>query len=199
MKVFRIFILIAGIALLAACGFLGARLYVGGAFAQVLRPLGLANAPAQKGGGGGGEVIVLDQGAGPVRITFSDPSDLPKEQPVTFGLFLRKQDNSLFLGTGNIEVNAEVVNGDASLNAKNDGPEIEVVVTGDTIVYEDITEAPVIGPEDVKKGEMVVPRKVKRVDNLDALGDNMVIRVWGEKTGDRVIARVIYYDRVGVE
>ncbi len=199
MKVFRIFILIAGIALLAACGFLGARLYVGGAFAQVLRPLGLANAPAQKGGGGGGEVIVLDQGAGPVRITFSDPSDLPKEQPVTFGLFLRKQDNSLFLGTGNIEVNAEVVNGDASLNAKNDGPEIEVVVTGDTIVYEDITEAPVIGPEDVKKGEMVVPRKVKRVDNLDALGDNMVIRVWGEKTGDRVIARVIYYDRVGAE
>ncbi len=199
MKALRIFILIAGIALLLACGFLAGKLYTGQGFAQVLRPLGLAKEPAQKGAGGGEEVIVLDQGAGPVRITFSDPPELPKERPITFGLFLRRQDNSLFLGTGNIEIKVEVTNGDASLSAKNDGPEVEVVVTGDTIVYEDITEAPIIGPEDVEKGEMVVPKKARRVDNLDGLGEKMTIRVWGEKTGDRIIARVIYYDRVGIQ
>jgi hypothetical protein len=143
---------------------------------------------------GGGPVIVLDDGAGPVRITFAEPSELPATAMAALGLFLRRQDNSLFLGTGELTVAVEVVNDESSVSASHNGPEVEVVVTGDTLLYEDTTELPIISPEDVKQGEMVVQRTVKPVDSLAGLGENMVVRVWGEKRGDRVVADVLVYE-----
>jgi hypothetical protein len=199
MKAFRIVLLIAGVVLIVAIGFLAGRLSGGPGLAQALGSLGLANEPPQGGGGPAGEVIVIDQGGGPVRITFSDPEEIPGERPDTLGLFLRKQDNSLILGTGNIEVNVEVINDEVTTSAQSDGPEVEVVVTGETIIYEDITEPPVIGPEDVEKGELVVRRQVRQVENLDGLSENMAVRVWGERTGDRFIARLLVYDKVGLQ
>jgi hypothetical protein len=198
MKAFRISLVVAGIILFVAGGFLAGRLSSESGLAQVLNPLGLGEEAPPRGGGGGGEVIVIDEGGGPVRITFADPPEIPAESPDTFGVFLRRQDNSLFLGTGEIEVSVEVNNDETQLSAKNNGPEVEVVVTGDTVIYEDITEAPVLAPEDVEKGEMVVQRSVKQVEDLDGLGENMIVRVWGERRGDRLIARLVVYDRVGM-
>jgi hypothetical protein len=144
-----------------------------------------------------GKVIVLDNGSGPVRITFADAPETPDEPPTVFGLFVRRQDNSLYVGTGTIEVSVEVVNDEVQVNAANDGPDIEVVVTGDTILYEDITEMPVIGPEDAERGELVVQRAVKQVDSLEGVTDNMEIRVWGQQSGERVIADVLVYEAIG--
>lgn len=192
---FRIFMVLGVVALVAAA-FLAGRLLPGSAAGAAQSLPGMGEKPPAPTGG---EVIVIDNGAGPVRITFADPSELPDEPAITGGLFKRRQDNSLFLGTGSIEVSVESVNGEVSVAAHNDGPEVEVVVTGDTLIYEDITERPIIGPEEAEKGEMVVLRQVRLVDGLDAIGENMMVRVWGEKRGERVIARVIYYDRVGLE
>ena len=195
----RMVLIAVAAVVLVVGGFFAGWLVTGSGMAQVLRPLGLSGEEPAQGGSGRGEVIVLDDGSGPVQITFADPPELPGEPPDVLGLFLRRQDNSLVLGTGAIEVNVEVVNGDASLSANNDGPEVEVVVTGETVIYEDITESPIIGPEEAEKGEMVVQREVKQVDNLDNLDENMVVRVWGEKRGDRVIATLLVYDRVGLQ
>jgi hypothetical protein len=197
-RMFRIFLVFAGLVLFVAAGFLAGRLTSRPGLAQVLRPLGLDKEEPPLPDGPRGEVIVLDQGAGPVRVTFSDPDELPDEPETAGGLFVRRQDNSLFLGTGNIEVNVEVIDGEATVSASSDGPEVEVVITGDTVIYEDITEHPIISPEDVEKGEMVVQRQVRQVDSLDGIEENMVVRAWGERRGDRVIAHTIVYDRVGL-
>jgi hypothetical protein len=145
----------------------------------------------------GGKVIILDNGSGPVRITFAEAPEMPDEPLAVGGLFVRRQDNSIYVGTGNIEVDIEVENDEVSVNASHDGPDIEVVVTGSTIIYEDITELPIIGPEDAEKGEMVVQRVVKLVDSLEGITDNMEIRVWGEQSGERVIADVLVYEAIG--
>lgn len=197
MKTMLRILLVLGVVALVAVAFLAGRWLPGGTTGAAQSLPGLDEKPPA--GAGGGEVIVIDNGAGPVRITFSDPSELPDEPAITGGLFKRRQDNSLFLGTGSIEVSVESVNGEVSVAAHNDGPEVEVVVTGDTLIYEDITERPIIGPDEAEKGEMVILRQVRQVDGLDAIGENMMVRVWGEKRGERVIARVIYYDRVGLD
>jgi hypothetical protein len=196
MKTMLRVLLVLGMVALVAVAFLAGRWLPGGATGAAPSLPALGEKPPAPDGG---EVIVIDNGAGPVRITFSDPSELPDEPAITGGLFKRLQDNSLFLGTGSIEVSVESVNGEVSVAAHNDGPEVEVVVTSDTVIYEDITERPIIGPEEAEKGEMVVLRQVRLVDGLDSIGENMMVRVWGEKRGERVIARVIYYDRVGLD
>lgn len=141
-----------------------------------------------------GPVMVVDNGGGPVRVTFTDPPEAPGEPSTALGVFRRREDQRIYIGTGQIIVEAEVVNDEASLSAASDGPELEVVITGETILYEDVTDQPVISPEDVERGEMVVQRRWKPVDSLDALGENTIIRVWGEKRGDRVIANVLVYE-----
>jgi hypothetical protein len=155
------------------------------------------DSPANQGPQPGGKVIVLDNGSGPVRITFADAPEMPNEPAAVGGLFVRRQDNSLYVGTGNIEVALEVENDDVTVNATHDGPDIEVVVTSNTTIYEDITELPIIGPEDAEKGEMVVQRAVKLVDTLEGITNNMEIRVWGEQSGERVIADVLVYEAIG--
>lgn len=114
----------------------------------------------------------------------SRPSELPNEPPVVRGVLDRRENASIFVGTGNLSYGT-VTNPDGSVRVKvnYDGPVIEVVTTHDTVIYQDNMEAQ-------KNGEV---RETLEPGSLDKISKGSGVTVWGERRGDRVVARVLSY------
>ena len=146
--------------------------------------------------------LVADNGSGPVsvRITIEPSPDLPDRPTDVSGVFVRRQDNSILVGTGAMELNVEfnqVAGGSVEPNVSlsTNGPVIEAVVTHDTIIYREETEM----PSPSKSGEVTVQQVVRPVDSLDELGKNTELQVRGRRSGDRVVADVLVYRIVTVD
>jgi hypothetical protein len=84
------------------------------------------------------------------------------------------------------------------INLSSDGPEIEVVVTRDTVIYSDETD--IHGGElgSRESGEKTIQQVIKPVDSLDEIGPNTELQVWGERRGDRLVAEVLVYRVVDI-
>jgi hypothetical protein len=183
-------ILIAGsvvvvVLLLAGAAFVGARMLSG---------------PKETDAGVRGERVmelVVDDGSGPVslRIKVDPAPELPDRPSETGGVFVRRQDNSIFVGTGSIELDVEVNGntGERSVTLSHNGPEVEVVVTRDTIIYLDETDMSPGDPSSWKSGEKIIQQEIKPADSLEEIGENTELQVWGERRGDRVVAEVLVY------
>ncbi len=71
----------------------------------------------------------------------------------------------------------------------NDGPKVEVVVTNETVIYRDTTQ-PGEPPSTAK--EQTIQQTVEE-STLDDLSSQSMVTVWGRKSGDRIIAEVLFY------
>jgi hypothetical protein len=60
------------------------------------------------------------------------------------------------------------------------GPVVEVVVTAQTIIYENVT------PE----GQI---QQIVKPGSLEGLGESSTVMVWGRETGERIIADIFVY------
>ncbi len=130
-----------------------------------------------------GAFVRMEEGGATYR-TFTGPverpEELPDEEPDVAGVVTRRDGNSLFLGTGNsVKIG---VGPDGATDVEYDGPEVEVVVTHDTEIYEERIEF----QEDTVR-DIVEP------GSLENIGRGNSVQVWGEKRGDRVVARVLVY------
>ena len=143
--------------------------------------------------------ISRDTGSGPISVRiFTEPAEeLPDRPAETGGAFVRREDDSIFVGTGNITLDVEVdsATGQNDVSLKSDGPEVEVVVTHDTMLYEDITDMDEAFA-DGKSGDKILQQRL-RPGSLEEVGPNIELQVWGERRGDRVIAEVLVYRRPG--
>lgn len=113
------------------------------------------------------------------------PEELPDEEPDVCGVVTRRDGNSLFLGTGSYSVG---VGEDGVTELDYDGPEVEVVVTHDTEIYQETIEL------DFEADTM---QRTLEPASLDDIGQATSVQVWGEKRGDRVTARVVVYQSMG--
>ena len=165
------------VALLAGAAFVGGRLLTG----QGL-PGGWSIGSFLKGGGGQR-----------VNIDFSDilpAKELPQTPADIGGIFDHRQDNSFFIGTG--EVRMEVrkdASGNVETSSSHDGATVEVVVTSQTKIYQDVTMLQFEGPP--PEGQKI--QQVLESGSLDEIGENSMITVWGRKTGDRFIADFLVF------
>ncbi len=117
--------------------------------------------------------------------------ELPTAQPDITGLFVRRQNNSFFIGTGNITGQKKAgLNGAPEITLGYDGPVLEVVVTTNTKIYSDVTaQNNQNRPRDgTPIQQTVVP------GNLDEIDHNTIINAWGNKSGTRLIADVLVYN-----
>jgi hypothetical protein len=170
------------IVFLAAAAFLGARL---------LKPPGDAS-----GQGSGGMFFTSKGGPGgqkSVRVDMTPASELPQTPTATRGLFVRRQDQSIFVGTGNVRMMAKPSSGSdqPNVSANYDGPVVEVVINHETKVYQDITD--MTPPDSTANGGTFTIQQVVKPGSLDDLGTNSMISVWGDKQGDRYIANVVVF------
>ncbi|MCA9963456.1 MAG: hypothetical protein KC423_04405 [Anaerolineales bacterium] len=151
---------------------------------------------------GGGRVIqsvAVAEGGAPVAVqtTILPAAELPTEPAAASGILVRREDNSLTVGTGGIEVNVEVaVDGDTGQETvqavpRATGPELEVVVGRNTTLYLDVTDYSMgDAPE---SGERTVQQQVRPVDSLEDLPENAEIQAWGNRSGDRITADVLVF------
>ena len=144
--------------------------------------------------------LVNDDGSGPVsvRISIEPAPELPDTPSEVGGVFLRREDNSVFVGTGATELNVEIHQDETgaiepSVSLTSNGPEVEVVVSHETVLYKDITDIPGFDGIAGKGGDLTIQQMLKRIDSLEELKGNAELQVWGRKRGDRVVADVMVY------
>lgn len=107
--------------------------------------------------------------------------EIPTTIPELSGLLVERKDNTLILQTVSFDPGSGWRLGDsnAPMDASS-GPKVEVIVTGETIIYRDNFEV------EVSSIQQTVEETA-----LDYLDSQMMITVWGREEGDRVIADII--------
>ncbi len=135
----------------------------------------------QGGGLSGGALF----GSNSVHLKHSEL--LPSPEPDLAGIFVRRQDNSLYVGTGNLTFQTVRENDAATpvFEKGYDGLLVEVVLTRQTVLYCDATRK--LNPEPVN-GQ--VQQVLEPVDETAITGDRLVW-AWGEREGERFVARFI--------
>ncbi len=146
------------------------------------------------------EVVNGESFSGEVRVSFAEAAGLPTTSPAALGLFLERSGDTLTLGTGPIavEVGVERVNDEepvTTIQASHDGDEVTVLVTEGTAVYADTTASPHITPEDIAAGHKTINRTIAP-GSLDAIGENMIVRVWGAEQNGQFVADVLVYELI---
>lgn len=142
------------------------------------------------GGGNGNRQMYMMKGPKIIPA-----AGLPTTTPDVGGLFQRREDQSLFIGTGEIEMRVTIPEkgGEPVAKATSNGPTVEVVVNRNTQIYKDTSEISM----EARRDGLEVQQTVELLDSLDQLLEEIsttdTLSVWGRKSGDRVIAEVIVY------
>ncbi len=175
-------ILVIPIAILVV-GLLAGAAFVGG---RLLNGQGLP-------GLSGGPSIVTSGGKTSIRFGPGDiqpARELPQTPPDVKGVFDHRQDNSIFVGTGQVQVSvSKDPSGNLQTSSSHSGPVVEVVVTTQTVIYHDTTMEQFNGPP--PSGQKI--QQVVEPGSLAEIGTSSLITVWGRQTGDRYIADVLVY------
>ena len=162
----------------------GAAAFVGGRMLNGnVDPLGLF------GLGGNGKMMS-------VRINVIPAEELPKTPPELTGQFVERKDKTIVIqslslkaGAGGVVVEKGGGEAVAGSRAEPDsGPKVEVVITNETIIYRETTE---IGKPTSGKTQTV--QQTVEESTLDDLNSQSMVTVWGRKSGDRIIADVLFY------
>jgi hypothetical protein len=129
-------------------------------------------------------------GNGTVFISINDITpapELPLASPEITGLFVERNDNTVIVQTVSFDAGVGGIAGNAPQDPQ-DGPKVEVIVTGKTVVYRETTDfgRPVPGED------FSIQQSVEE-STLDDLNSQTMITVWGRKSGNRVIAEILLY------
>jgi len=157
------------------------------------------------------QVEALSEG---IEVDFSDAEEIPQTAPEIVGLVAAVDGDTLtiqefnmnnMLGmigeTGVVVQSIEIENPEDMDELPvpefvgADGPVTEIVITHDTEIYRDTTfgEIAIIADGDTMP-EFPDEIKIKvEPGNVDEIGTHSMVTVWGERSGDRVIASVILF------
>ncbi len=154
----------------------------------------LLNGQGLPGLSSGGPIFSIGPNGGKrVRVNIDDilpAKELPKTPADVRGLFDHRQNNSIFVGTGNVAMTVmKDQSGQVHTSSSHSGPVVEVVVTNQTTIYKDVTAEQFNGPP--PQGQKI--QQVVQPGSLDEVGQNSTLTVWGRQTGDRYIADVLVY------
>ena len=131
-----------------------------------------------------------------IAIKVIPADELPKTPPEAIGLFVERKDNTIVIqsislkpaGGGVVVVKG---GGEAVAGSPADtdsGPKVEVVVTSETTIYRETTDIGKPNP-----GETQTVQQTVEESTLDGLNTQSMVTVWGRKSGDRIIAEVLFY------
>jgi hypothetical protein len=138
----------------------------------------------------------VDEGGslpGNQRFTFSSSNnivsapELPSTRPEISGLYAGMKDNTMTVQVVSLDEGLGGAVGDSSVDV-NSAPEVDVIITSKTIIYRDTT--PVSANS---AGSSSSIQQTVEESTLDFLSAPAMISVWGSKSGDRIVARVLLY------
>lgn len=117
-------------------------------------------------------------------LDIQNAEDIPAAPADVAGLFVRREGDSLFVGTGI----SSGVKTDDGWEIHYDGPVVEVLVTGDTLVYRDDTLQQLGGVPPSGPIEQVIEPA-----SLDELGKNSTLEAWGTKRDELLAVEVLVF------
>ena len=165
------------------------KLYIGFGFAILL--IGIAAFVAGRMLNGKAGIVSLGgPNGGQVSISIEDITpapELPATRAEVTGLFVERKDNTIVAQAVSFGSGVGAISGDAPLD-ESSGITVEIVVTGETKIYKDVTQFP--APEN---GEIHNIQQSVTEGTLDDLNPQTFISVWGRQSGDRVIAAILLY------
>ena len=131
-----------------------------------------------------------------IMINVVPAEELPKTQAEITGPFVERKDNTIVVASLPMKAGgggAVVAKGGGQVIAGSpadlgDAPKVEVVITNETIIYRETTEFGKPEP-----GETQAVQQTVEESTLDELTTQSMVTVWGRKSGDRIIADVLFY------
>jgi len=127
---------------------------------------------------------------GQVSISINDITpapELPPTQADITGSFVERKDNTVIVQAVTFNPGVGCISGDSPLD-ENSGVRVEVVVTAETMVYKDVTKIPPPVNGEIHNMQQAVDEGI-----LDDLNPQSFISVWGRRSGDRIVADVLFY------
>jgi len=123
-------------------------------------------------------------------ISILPAEELPETPSEAEGLYVGRQDNIIRL-----EADPPVGDGvSGSPVGIGGGPQVDVVITTATMLYRDTTQPP---SRPASGNDPRVLQQTVEAGTLDDLIDSQsLVRVWGHRSGDRVIAEVLVYSNL---
>ena len=140
-----------------------------------------------------GEIGIVSLGgpnAGRVSISLNDITsapELPAAQADITGSFVERKDNAIIVQAVSFGSSVGGISGDSPLD-ENNGIKVEIIVTGETMIYKDVTQIP-----PPVNGEIHNLQQAVEEGTLDDLNSQSFITVWGRRSGDRIVADVLFY------
>lgn len=156
-------------------------LLLGGAAYVGARLLGQQDPPAAEATG---PQVVRSGPHGTESLAIVRSDELPPAAADVRGIVVGRQDNTLVVGTGQFRLNIQ----DDKVITDYDGPEVEVVVTHDTVIYRDRTDYLKDEGQDGKIQQVVKP------GTLEEIGPDSLVSAWGQERGSRLFADVLVYN-----
>jgi len=153
----------------------GAAFVAGRMLNSKVSPLGLF------GLGGKGDVMS-------VRVNVIPAEELPKTRAEVVGLFVERQDNTIVVSSIPMKAGSGGVAAGSPVDMTG-GPKVEVLVTNETTIYRETTDLSGLPP-----GEHESIQQTVEESTLDDLNSQSMVMVWGRKSGDRIIAEVLFYN-----
>ncbi len=138
----------------------------------------------------------LNRGVGPLGlfgpmddgISILRAEELPETSPEEEGIFVGRQDNMILVESDQ-SGGGGVSDGPVGMGG---GPQVEVVVTTETIIYLDTTQPPAHRPSGDDPRVLQQTVEEGTLDDLNI--SQSLVMVWGRKSGDRIIAEVLVYN-----
>jgi hypothetical protein len=137
-----------------------------------------------------GTVMPGGPNSGRVSISLDEITpapELPGTKADVTGSFMARTDNSIQLQAVSFGMGNGRVSADTPLD-ENSGIRVEIVVTGKTEIYRDITQFPA-----PVNGEIHNVQQVVEAGTLDDLNPQSFLSVWGRRNGDRIVAETLFY------
>ena len=137
-----------------------------------------------------GNVGLGGSNAGQVFISMDEITpapELPSTKADVTGLFIERKDNTITVQANLFSPGVGGVSGNSPVD-ENSGVRVEVVVTSATKIYRDVTEYPA-----PVNGEVHNVQQAAEEGTLDDLTEQTFLNVWGRRSGDRVVADVLFY------
>ena len=137
-----------------------------------------------------GNVALGGPNSGRVSISSNDITpapELPQTQADVTGSFVERKDNTIVVQAVTFDTGVGGVSNNSPMD-ENSGVKVEVVVTSQTLIYKDVT----VIPEPVN-GEIHNMQQAVDEGTLEDLNSESFITVWGRRSGDRIVANVLFY------
>jgi hypothetical protein len=164
----------------------------------------LLNGGTIPGFGGGFLPLGSNGGMVSMKLNMERAKELPTTPSDANGIFLKRDNNVITIGTGG--GSTVIVMGSASasgssasqgdsgspvIGSDHSGPDVDVVITKDTRLYRDATFDQYKEPP---KDDEKIQQKLE-AGTIEDIGSQSMLTVWGRKSGDRIIADFILFSK----